>query len=132
MPFEKLTRREALRSMSARLLALSSARFLAAASFSTMNAAPALLTRPIPSSQEMIPVIGLGTWQTFDVGNSAAERDALEDVLRLFVELGGKLIDSSPMYGRSEDVVGEIATKTRLAEKLFIATKVWTSGKSAG
>src|SRR5206468_1574144 len=90
------------------------------------------ITRPIPSSKEMLPVIGLGTWQTFDVGDSAAERAPLEEVLRTFVALGGKLIDSSPMYGRSEDVVGEIAAKTGVAEKLFIATKVWTSGQAAG
>lgn len=81
---------------------------------------------------ESIPPIGLGTWQTFDVGSSAAARKPLEDVLRAFVELGGKLVDSSPMYGRSEDVVGDIAAKLDLHPKLFMATKVWTTGKRAG
>jgi diketogulonate reductase-like aldo/keto reductase len=82
--------------------------------------------------KESIPPIGLGTWQTFDVGTSAAERKPLEDVLRAFVELGGKLVDSSPMYGRSEEVVGDLAAKLGLHPKLFLATKVWTSGKRDG
>ncbi len=91
-----------------------------------------ILTRRIPSSGELIPVIGLGTWQTFDVGQSSAERAPLEEVLATFVALGGKLIDSSPMYGNSERVVGDIAAKLKLQSKLFIATKVWTSGKREG
>lgn len=91
-----------------------------------------LLTRTIPSSGEALPVIGLGTWQTFDVGASQQERQPLEDVLALFVKTGGRLIDSSPMYGRSEQVVGEIAQKLKVQDSLFLATKVWTTGKSAG
>jgi diketogulonate reductase-like aldo/keto reductase len=92
----------------------------------------AILTRAIPSTGETIPVVGLGTWQTFDVGTGSAERAPLEEVLGAFVELGGRLVDSSPMYGRSEEVVGDIAVKLGLYPKLFIATKVWTSGKAAG
>ena len=92
----------------------------------------AMATRKIPSSGEFLPVIGLGTWQTFDVGADAAVRAPLEIVLREFAALGGKLIDSSPMYGRSEDVAGDLITKLGLREKLFLATKVWTSGKAAG
>ena len=92
----------------------------------------AMLTRKIPSSGEALPVIGLGTWQTFDVGNSAAERAPLEEVLAAFVAGGGKVLDSSPMYGKSETVAGEIAQKLGLRAKLFVATKVWTSGKAAG
>ena len=91
-----------------------------------------ILTRRIPSSGENLPVIGLGTWQTFDVGSSAAERAPLEEVLGTFAAMGGKLVDSSPMYGNSEDVVGNISTKLGLRQKLFIATKVWTTGKAAG
>lgn len=91
-----------------------------------------LAMRKIPSSGEMLPVIGLGTWQTFDVADDVAARTPLENVLREFAALGGKLIDSSPMYGRSEDVAGELIAKHRLREKLFIATKVWTTGKAAG
>lgn len=92
----------------------------------------AMATRKIPSSGEFLPVIGLGTWQTFDVGADAAVRAPLEIVLREFAALGGKLIDSSPMYGRSEDVAGDLIRKLGLREKLFLATKVWTSGKAAG
>ena len=91
-----------------------------------------MLTRAIPSSGEKLPVIGLGTWQTFDVGALAAERQPLEEVLRTFVELGGRVIDSSPMYGASEQVVGDIAHKLGVRSKLFVATKVWTSGKARG
>src|SRR5689334_24786154 len=81
------------------------------------------MTRP-----EQLPVIGLGTWQVFDVGDSEAKRAPLENVLREFVALGGRLIDSSPMYGSAEEVIGALAAKTVLDSKLFIATKVWTSG----
>ena len=77
-------------------------------------------------------MIGLGTWQTFDVGGDPAARAPLEAVLGTFVELGGKLVDSSPMYGRSEAVVGEIAGKLGLRSRLFVATKVWTSGSQDG
>ncbi len=89
-----------------------------------------MLERSIPSSGEKLPVIGLGTWQTFDVGASAAERAPLEEVLRSFVKLGGKLVDSSPMYGRAEAVLGELAAKLELP--LFLATKIWTTGREAG
>jgi aryl-alcohol dehydrogenase-like predicted oxidoreductase len=92
----------------------------------------AILTRPIPSSGEALPVMGLGTWQTFDVGGDTAARAPLEAVLGTFVELGGKLVDSSPMYGSSETVVGEIAGKLGLRSRLFVATKVWTSGSRNG
>ena len=92
----------------------------------------AMLQRKIPSSGETLPVIGLGTWQAFDVGSSASERQPLEEVLRAFVKLGGKLVDSSPMYGRAESVVGEIATRLKLHDALFLATKVWTTGREAG
>lgn len=89
-------------------------------------------TREIPSSGEQLPCVGIGTWQTFDVGENAAERDPLKEVLKIFIEKGGKVIDSSPMYGRSERVVGDLSTELNLNKKLFIATKVWTSGKERG
>ena len=91
-----------------------------------------ITTRKIPSSGELLPVLGLGTWQTFDVANDSAARAPLGEVLREFSALGGKLIDSSPMYGRSEEVAGDLIANLGLREKLFIATKVWTSGKTAG
>jgi diketogulonate reductase-like aldo/keto reductase len=89
-------------------------------------------TRPIPATGEALPVIGVGTWQTFDVGASAEDRKPLEDVLAGLVAAGGKVVDSSPMYGRSEGVVGEISQKLRLRPSLFLATKVWTTGRDKG
>jgi diketogulonate reductase-like aldo/keto reductase len=91
-----------------------------------------LLERGIPSSGETIPAIGLGTWRTFDVGAGAAERGPLTEVLRRFVELGGRVIDSSPMYGAAESVVGDLAGELDVGDRLFLATKVWTSGRQTG
>ncbi|NTX10004.1 aldo/keto reductase [Myxococcus sp. CA056] len=89
-------------------------------------------TRPIPKSGEALPVIGLGTWQTFDVGTSAAERAPLKQVLQRFLDSGARLIDSSPMYGRAERVVGDVLASLADAPKPFLATKVWTTGREAG
>lgn len=108
---------------------------LAAASVMPLGAvssATPILTRAIPASGETLPVIGLGTWQTFDVGADAAARAPLADVLREFVALGGRMIDSSPMYGRSEEVAGDLIAQQAARDKLFVATKVWISGKTAG
>src|SRR5438105_7438159 len=91
-----------------------------------------MLSRAIPSSGEKLPVIGLGTWRAFDVGASEAEQRPLQDVLATFVKLGGRVIDSSPMYGRAEEVIGEIAAKLKLRDSLFLATKVWTTGRDQG
>jgi aryl-alcohol dehydrogenase-like predicted oxidoreductase len=90
------------------------------------------MQRTIPSSGEQLPVIGLGTWQVFDVGPGTAERQPLEEVLSRFVALGGRVIDSSPMYGRAEQVIGDIAAKTGIHSSLFLATKVWTTGQAEG
>jgi diketogulonate reductase-like aldo/keto reductase len=90
-----------------------------------------MLQRIIPSSGEFIPVIGLGTWIKFDV-TSAAEKQALINNIKLFSEQGGKLIDTSPMYGKAEKVIGEVTQQTGIADSFFYATKVWTSGKEAG
>ena len=87
-------------------------------------------TRPIPSSGELLPVIGMGTWKTFDV--ASASRSPLQDVLSTFTQLGGTLVDSSPMYGRAEVVVGDLAKRTGVLDQLFVATRVWTSGRDAG
>jgi aryl-alcohol dehydrogenase-like predicted oxidoreductase len=95
------------------------------------NESSGMLTRAIPSTGEKLPVIGMGSWQTFDVGANAAERQPLEEVLRRFVALGGRVIDSSPMYGKSEEVIGDLVRSLHL-ENLFLATKVWTRGKSSG
>ena len=91
-----------------------------------------MLTRTITSSGEKLPVIGLGTWRAFDVNLSADVRRQLEDVLSLFVKLGGRVIDSSPMYGRAEEVIGDLTSALGIRDKVFLATKVWTEGKQSG
>lgn len=91
-----------------------------------------VITRPIPSTGEALPVIGMGTWQTFDVGDDPARRDALAAVLRRFAAGGGRVIDSSPMYGTSEAVYGALAERLGLVGRMFVATKVWTRGRDAG
>jgi diketogulonate reductase-like aldo/keto reductase len=92
-----------------------------------------MLERAIPKSSERLPVIGVGTWRTFDPPAVSAETLApLEATLRLFHNAGGKVIDSSPMYGKSEDVVGRVTKKLGINADLFIATKVWTTGRTAG
>lgn len=95
-------------------------------------AAQPLLQRPIPRSGEMLPVVGLGTWQTFDVGPNAPQRAELKEVLRELAALGGRVVDSSPMYGQSERVVGDLVSELGNRDRLFFATKVWTSGRDAG
>src|SRR5688572_16991418 len=87
------------------------------------------LTRAIPSTGEKLPLIGVGTWQTFDVGADAAARAQLREVLKL---LGRGVVDSSPMYGSSESVAGDLIAELGLRNKLFLATKVWTNGRDAG
>jgi diketogulonate reductase-like aldo/keto reductase len=91
-----------------------------------------LLSRAIPATGEMLPAIGLGTWETFDVGPGAETRRPLAGVLARFASRGGRLVDSSPMYGRAEGVVGALAGEGNLLPSLFIATKVWTRGRSSG
>jgi aryl-alcohol dehydrogenase-like predicted oxidoreductase len=91
-----------------------------------------VLTRTIPRTGEELPAIGLGTWQTFDVGPRAPQRTGLKEVLRELVALGGRVVDSSPMYGESERVVGDLTSELGNRDQLFFATKVWTSGRDAG
>jgi aryl-alcohol dehydrogenase-like predicted oxidoreductase len=91
-----------------------------------------MLTRPIPATGEVLPILGLGTWQSFDVGSSPSARAPLQEVLRAFAEQGGTLVDSSPMYGKAEGVVGDLAQALGLGDRLFLATKVWTTGRAAG
>jgi aryl-alcohol dehydrogenase-like predicted oxidoreductase len=105
-----------------------------------------MLTRPIPKTKELLPVIGLGTWQTFDVGTSAAEREPVTEVMRRFLAAGGRVVDSSPMYGRAEEVTGDVLAAleverrraaagdadARRSPSPFLATKVWTTGRDAG
>jgi aryl-alcohol dehydrogenase-like predicted oxidoreductase len=87
-------------------------------------------TRKIPRTGEEVPVVGLGTWQTFDVGTATSEREPLAEVLQRFFAAGGRVIDSSPMYGRAESVVGDLVAAAK--HPAFLATKVWTDGRDAG
>src|SRR5882757_6589418 len=91
-----------------------------------------MLQRIIPSTGEALPVIGIGSWLQFDIGNNLSEREDLKQVLMLMHQHNANLIDSSPMYGRAEQVIGELTNEIGLADKFFYATKVWTSGKEAG
>ncbi len=97
-----------------------------------MAAAPPLSTRLAPAAGQRLPVIGLGTYQTFDVGANAPERAELKQVLSTLVQQGATVVDSSPMYGRAEGVVGDLADELKLQPSLYLATKVWTRGEAAG
>ena len=89
---------------------------------------PQPVTRPVPSTGEAIPVIGLGTWITFNVGNDPVLRDECAAVMAAFFEAGGRMVDSSPMYGSSQPTIGYGLKKLGHPQALFSAEKVWTSG----
>ena len=93
----------------------------------TLGEPRAILTRPIPSSGEQLPVVGLGSWITFNVGNDPVARDSCAEVMKAFVEAGGRMIDSSPMYGSSQETIGYGLRKTALTARIFSADKVWTA-----
>ena len=124
----RLRRRDFLRT----LLAAGGAWALGVPGGPVQAQAQSMQTRPIPGSGNRIPVIGLGTSRTFDVGESELELEPLKDVLRLFHQLGGRMVDTSPMYGNAETVVGVLAEELGIVNELFLATKVWTSGEQAG
>jgi aryl-alcohol dehydrogenase-like predicted oxidoreductase len=88
--------------------------------------------RPIPSSGEQLPVIGCGTYVGFDIATNSDKLRALANVVRTLRDAGGKVFDSSPMYGRAEAVLGELLAGARDSERTFVATKVWTRGRQAG
>jgi aryl-alcohol dehydrogenase-like predicted oxidoreductase len=128
---EQMTRREAARLIGASAAGL----FLpvrTSGAQTTTTESSMMLTRALPSSGEKLPVIGLGTWRVFDVDLTSDNRGQLSEVLSLFVRLGGRVIDSSPMYGRAEDVIGELTAALGIRDKLFLATKVWTRGQEDG
>jgi diketogulonate reductase-like aldo/keto reductase len=93
---------------------------------------PAIATKPIRASGEAVPLVGLGTWITFNVGNDTAARDSCAQVMRAFFAHGGRMIDSSPMYGSSEAVIGHGLKKLGMPSQVFAATKVWTASGAAG
>jgi aryl-alcohol dehydrogenase-like predicted oxidoreductase len=126
MQTPRLTRR-------ATCLALAAAAIAGPAGLRAATAAGApMLTRKIPRSGEAVPVIGMGSSGTFDVGDGADQRAELAEVLRTLFAQGGRIIDSSPMYGRSEAVIGDLLRDTQLASRAWLATKVWTRGRAAG
>lgn len=91
-----------------------------------------LRRRPIPGTDETLPVVGLGTWRQFDVPQNSAKLDQLRTVLAKMAAMGGEVIDSSPMYGRAESTVGHLLGKMNNPDAFFLATKVWTSGQQDG
>jgi diketogulonate reductase-like aldo/keto reductase len=124
-----ITRRQA-----ARLIGSTAAGLLLPVGSSVLAAAgkaSGMIMRAIPKTGEKLPVIGLGSAVTFDV-RSGSRLKPVEEVLALFVQHGGKLVDSSPMYGNAETVIGDISSRLHLRDSLFLATKVWTNGRQEG
>jgi aryl-alcohol dehydrogenase-like predicted oxidoreductase len=136
--YKGMTRAEFLRAATASALSLALAPGMAAngprkdENARTPTGSNPMHKRVIPSSGESLPIIGCGTWQTFDVGPNQTERAALKEVLQALFAAGGTVIDSSPMYGRSEQVAGDIVSELQAESQAFIATKVWTQGRSTG
>jgi diketogulonate reductase-like aldo/keto reductase len=115
-----LTRREALALLAA----------LAAPGAAMEVDAP--VERAIPRTGERLPALGLGTWQVLDVAPQGADFEAALAAVRAFLDAGGRVIDSSPMYGRSEERIGDLLAAIRPAARPFLATKIWTTGREAG
>ncbi|WP_396624112.1 aldo/keto reductase [Luteitalea sp.] len=116
----------------AQFLSTLAAALVTARSSAAAQKGPRMITRTIPSSGVAVPVIGVGTWRGFDVGADAARRAQLTGVLQALFDAGGRVIDSSPMYGSSEEVSGDLLTALGAHERAFVATKVWTEGRDAG
>jgi len=91
-----------------------------------------MISKTIPSSGESLPVVGLGTYNVFDVESTPAAIELRRKIVELLTKSGGSLLDTSPMYNRSENVIGDIVSAGADREQLFLATKVWTDGKDAG
>lgn len=105
---------------------------LAAATVPRLAAAAEPILRAIPRTGEQLPALGLGTWQVLDVPASGADFDAALAATRSFLAAGGRVLDSSPMYGRSEERIGDILAAIKPATRPFLATKIWTTGREAG
>ena len=109
---------------------------LAGSSYAVCGPVPAasgpVLSRPIPSSGELLPVVGLGSWITFNVGDDPAARAACTEVVRAFFDSGGRLIDSSPMYGSAQAVIGHALAQLKHPKPLFAADKVWIGSGARG
>ncbi len=120
------TRRSFVKGAVAGAMAMS----LPAVTYAKNDPQPAM--RPIPSTGEMIPAVGLGTWVTFNVGDDPVLRNECADVMAAFFDAGGRVIDSSPMYGSSQSVIGYGLRRLGRPETLFSAEKVWTSSGASG
>lgn len=125
-------RRRVLKTLASGAIALTSSALHASETLgeTVANSGAGMLRRPVPSSGDSIAAVGLGTYESFDVVDAASS--GLEPVLARFVALGGELVDSSPMYGHAEAVIGELAARLGVRHRLFLATKVWTRGHAEG
>ena len=136
MTAAKTGHHDAARADRRRWLAASAAAFVAAGgrggAGGASAAAAGVSTRRIPSSGEALPVVGLGSWITFNVGRDATAREACADVVRAFFGAGGRLIDSSPMYGSSQPTIGHALARLGHPAALFSAEKVWTGDAARG
>lgn len=126
------TRRDFLKSVSGLAMLPFASSLWPASVFAGQAVTDSILTKAIPVSGEQIPVIGMGTWQTFDVDDDAEDRARCVKILESFFKRGGGMIDSSPMYGSSQEVIGHCLAKLKPHPGLFSATKVWIVGKSFG
>jgi diketogulonate reductase-like aldo/keto reductase len=130
---DTLTRRTLLTSLAAAGAASALRPWIAAADPSPAAAHPGpILTRPVPSTGEKLPLVGLGSWITFNVGDDPGARDSCAEVMRAFFQEGGRLIDSSPMYGSSQEVIGYGLHKLGNPPQLIAADKVWISSGARG
>ncbi len=126
MTIRRIDRRTAVKLLASATAAVLAPTRLAAAE------APVMTLRKVPASGEEIPVIGMGSSDTFDVGTDGMKRAVLQGVLRSLVESGGRVIDTSPMYGSAEGVLGDLIEELGIGSKVWLATKVWTRGREAG
>jgi aryl-alcohol dehydrogenase-like predicted oxidoreductase len=114
-----------------KMMAATTATAAAPSVLQAAGAAP-MATRRVPRTGEALPVIGMGSADTFDVGDDDASRAPLQNVLRGLVDAGGSIVDTSPMYGRAEGVLGDLLQELKLRPRTWLATKVWTRGRDAG
>jgi diketogulonate reductase-like aldo/keto reductase len=126
-----INRRQILQISAASVLAYPALQTSAAGEAASGTSLPPI-QRPIPSSGELVPVMGMGTSRTFDTAGDPASLAPLKEVLSIFFAGGGKVIDSSPMYGNAEARVGDVLRAMPNRPPVFAATKVWTTGKERG
>jgi diketogulonate reductase-like aldo/keto reductase len=122
------SRRQILKHLTATMIALN----LPEQGLSVTDVREKMHTRLIPATREALAVVGCGTYRTFDVGAASDERAPLLAVLKVLFAAGGAVIDTSPMYGAAERVVGDLLVQAQNRSRAFLATKVWTSGQQAG